>query len=236
MATNDFDIDSLATYLHVTPAQVRRMADRGRLPGRRIGGEWRFSVAEIHHWLEEQIGASQDDHELARVEDVLQRGVSTTGDVSIADMLPLEAIAVPLNARTRARVIERMVHTAAATGWLWDPDKMIEAVNARETLHSTALDNGVAMLHPRRPQVSILAQPFLALGRTYKGIPFGDSHGRLTDVFFLVLSTDDRGHLRTLARLSRCIGEPQLLESIREAEDAEQVHRVIEQFEQKQFG
>ena len=236
MAPGDFDIDSLATYLHITPAQVRRMVDRGRLPGRRVGGEWLFPEAEIHHWLEEHIGAADDDEELVRVENVLQRAVSETTDISISDILPLEAISVPLNARTRARVIERMVEAAAQTGWLWDPAKMIDAVNARESLHSTALDNGVALLHPRRPQPSILAQPFLALGRTFKGIPFSDSQGRLTDIFFLILSTDDSGHLRTLARLSRCVGEPAFLDRIRDAEEPAEVHRVIAEFEDTQFG
>jgi len=235
MASNDFDMDSLASYLHLTPSQIRRMVDRGRLPGRKIGGEWRFSEAEIHHWLEAKIGASEDDEELARMEDVLQRG-ATKPDVSIADLLPMEAIAIPLNARTRVRVIERMVETAASTGWVWDPEKMIEAVEARETLHSTALDNGVALLHPRRPLASILAQPFLALGRTFKGIPFGDSQGRLTDVFFLILSVDDAGHLRTLARLSRFVGEPRFLENLRGARDAVEALRVIEEHERVQFG
>ena len=236
MAEGDFDIDSLAAYLHLGPAQVRRMVDRGRLPGRKIGGEWRFSEAEIHLWLEEQIGALDDDSELVRMESVLQRHAPHEQDISIADVLPIQAIAVPLNARTRSRVIERMVEAAANTGWLWDPEKMVAAVSARENLHSTALDNGVALLHPRRPQPTILAQPFLALGRTYKGIAFGDSQGRLTDIFFLILSTDDRGHLRTLARLSRFIGEPQFLSSIRQADNAADVHRIIAEFEEQQYG
>ena len=235
MAYGDFDVDSLAAHLHLTPAQVRRMADRGRLPGRKIGGEWRFSQAEIHHWFEEEIGASDDD-ELARVEGVLQRTASDKNDVCIAKSLPVEAIAIPLDARTRASTVTKMVDLAARTGWLWDPEKMASAVSARENLHSTALDIGVALLHPRRPQPNILAQPFLALGRTHRGIPFGDSQGRLTDIFFLILSTDDRGHLRTLARLSRLISEPQLLDAIRCAESAAEVHQTIAIYEAEQFG
>ncbi|MHB8863014.1 MAG: PTS sugar transporter subunit IIA [Pirellulaceae bacterium] len=235
MATGDFDIESLATYLHLTPEKVRKMADRGRLPGRRIGGAWRFSEAEIHHWLEDSIGAS-DDTELARVEGVLKRASPGAKEISIAASLPREAMAVPLNARTRTSVIDRMVQTAAATGWLWDPDKMAEAVAAREKLHSTALDNGVALLHPRRPQPNILAQPFLAFGRTHRGLPFGDDRGRLTDLYFLILSTDDRGHLRTLARLSRLIADPPLLEAMRTAETAADVHRAISAYENEQFG
>ncbi len=236
MADGDFDIDSLAVYLHLTPSQVRRMADRERLPGRKIGGDWRFSEAEIHLWLEDQIGVLEGDTELAKMESVLQKSSLQKQDISIVDALPLEAIAVPLNARTRARVIERMIEAAAQTGWLWDPEKMMAAVSARENLHSTALDNGVALLHPRRPQPSILAQPFLALGRTYNGIAFGDSQGRLTDVYFLILSTDDRGHLRTLARLSRFIGDPQFLSSIRAADSPAEAYQVVVDFEQEQFG
>ena len=235
MSTGDFDIDSLATYLHLTAAQVRKMADRGRLPGRKISGGWKFPAAEIHHWLEDSIGAS-DDHELARVEGVLKQASPGAKEISIANALPMEAMAVPLNARTRTSVINKMVHLAAATGWLWDPEKMAEAVSAREHLHSTALDNGVALLHPRRPQPNNLAQPFLTFGRTHHGIPFGDARGRLTDVYFLILSTDDRGHLRTLARLSRLIGDPQLLETIRTAETAADVHQAIVDYEREQFG
>ncbi len=235
MSSDDYDIESLANYLHLTAAQVRKMADRGRLPGRKIRGQWRFPAAEIHHWLEDSIGASDDD-ELARVEGVLKKATPGAREISIADALPPEAIAVPLNARTRRSVIEKMVQLAAATGWLWDAEKMAEAVSARENLHSTALDNGVALLHPRRPQPNNLAQPFLAFGRTERGIAFGGSRGQLTDLYFLILSVDDRGHLRTLARLSRLIGDPMLLESIRAAATAADVHRAIAGYEREQFG
>ena len=44
MARQDFDIDELAKYLHLTPPQVSRMADRGKLPGRKVGGQWRFPL------------------------------------------------------------------------------------------------------------------------------------------------------------------------------------------------
>ena len=54
MAEEHFSIESLAVYLHLTPPQVQRLADRGRLPGRKVGGQWRFAGAEIHHWMEER--------------------------------------------------------------------------------------------------------------------------------------------------------------------------------------
>jgi len=110
---------------------------------------------------------------------------------------------------------------------LWDPEKMAAAVRDREEMHPTALDNGVALLHPRRPMASILGQPLLAFGRSASGIPFGGGFGNLTDLFFLICSVDDRGHLRTLARLARVLGSPGFLQNLREAEDSPSVHRLI---------
>jgi PTS system nitrogen regulatory IIA component len=234
MAEDDYGIESLAAYLHLDPAQVLKLAERGKLPGRKVAGQWRFAPGVVHHWLEERIGLSSDE-ELELMEGVLRRaaGESAPDNISIAAMLPEQAIAVPLAARTRGSVITSLVEVAAGTGWLWDAPKMAEAVRAREDMLPTALENGVALLHPRRPLASILERPFLALGRTSRPLPFGAPRGALTDLYFLVCSTDDAGHLRVLARLSRLIGDETLLEALRHAPDAAAAHQVVAEHEAK---
>lgn len=228
MADEDFDIARLADYLHLSAAQVSKMTDRGQLPGRKVAGQWRFSPSEIHHWLEERIGAL-DELELGQLEGALERAAPPAAEsVSITELLPREAIAIPLAARTRSSAITSMCELAAQTGWLWDPERMAEVVRQREDLYPTALDNGVALLHPRRPMPAILAQPFLAFGRTSQGIPFSGRRGLLTDLFFLILSTDDQGHLRTLARLSRMLAEGDFLDQLRAAESAAEAAELIQ--------
>ena len=228
MAEENFDIDSLATYLHLTPDQVRKMADRGKLPGRRINDRWRFSRAEIHHWFENKIGLSDDD-ELKHVEQLLHTNAEREQRTAIAitDLLDESLISVPLLARTKSSVIDGICQFAADLGRLWDPNKMKEAIRAREDLHPTALDNGVALLHPRRPMPSIMDESFLALGITSSGIPFGGPRGSLTDMFFLICSANESEHLRILARLSRLVGQSELLGRIRQAESAAEVHQLI---------
>ena len=108
---------------------------------------------------------------------------------------------------------------------------MAEAVRTRENLHPTALESGIALLHPRRPLPQILAQPLLAFGRTYQGLPFGAAGGQLTDLFFLICSVDDASHLRTLARLSRLIGSPGFLEVLRFSESPSELHAEIARLE-----
>jgi PTS system nitrogen regulatory IIA component len=140
--------------------------------------------------------------------------------------LHVEAIETPLDARTRGSVILKMTELAARTHLLWDAEKMADAVRAREEMHSTALDNGVALLHPRRPMPAILAEAVLALGVAPRGIPFGTG-GSLTNIFFLICSTSDHEHLRILARLSRVINEQDVLAAMRAAENAAALHQLI---------
>lgn len=232
MPRRDFDLDSLAKYLHLSPQQVQKLVDRGKVPGRRIGGEWRFSRDEIHHWLEDRIGAA-DDADLAQVEQVLRSSAEVTDEDPLRthQLLLPEAIAIPLLARTRKSVIRSMVELVAKTGLVWETDRIIEAVEQREILHPTALDCGVALLHPRRPMSHSVAQPLLAMGRTTQGLPFGAAGGQMTDIFFLILSTDDAGHLNTLARLSRMLSADGFLEAIRDAAGPSEVLQTIEQFD-----
>ncbi len=225
----DFDVAGLAAYLHITPDQVSKLVKQDKLPARRVGGELRFSEAEIHHWLEDRIGIS-DDQQLQKVEAALQRSAPATPAWSLAEYCALERIAVPLGSRTRGSAIRDMCQLATQGGLMWDAPAMAEAVQAREELHPTALDNGVALLHPRRPQTSILADSVLALGIASQPLAFAGG-GQLTDVFFLICSYDDATHLRILARLSRLVASADFLGQLRETASPGEAHAVLREAE-----
>ena len=167
-----------------------------------------------------------DADELARVEQAMARQSSALPeDSTLSGLLSPETISIPLAAKTRSSVIRSMCELAATTGLLWDVDRMTDAVREREEMLTTALDCGAALLHPRRPLPSILAQPLLSLGITTRGIPFG-GNGPLTDVFWLICSTDETTHLKILARISRIQSLPGFLDEIRNAASPERVYQI----------
>jgi len=228
----NLNLQQLSRYLHLPDAQIRKLVDKGAIPSRRVNGELVFSREEVHHWLEQRIGIS-DENELMQVEEALIKSMppgTAEGDLSLAALIPDGTIALPLKAKTRDSVIRSMVQLAGTTGLLWDTDAMAEAVKAREELHTTALDNGVALLHPRRPMASILGDSFLVLGIVPSGVPFGGVSG-LTDIFFLICSMDDRVHLRILTRLSRVLTHPDFLRRLRESSDESEIRELISEME-----
>ena len=232
MPHTNLNLQQLSRYLHLPDAQIRKLVDKGEIPSRRVNGELVFSRDEVHRWLEQRIGIS-DEAELVQVEEALTKSAppgTAEDEMSLALLIPAGAVAVPLLARTRDSVIRSMVRLAGSTGLLWDTDIMSEAVKAREDLHSTALDNGVALLHPRRPMPSLLGDSFLSVGIVPSGVPFGGVSG-LTDVFFLICSMDDRVHLRILTRLSRMLTYPDFLRRLRESSNELEVRDLISEVE-----
>jgi len=232
MSHSTLDFSELVKYLHLHESKVKKLVDRGDIPGRKIKGEWQFSMPEVNSWLEKRIGVSGDG-ELADIESQFDRTAprETSQTVEIASLIPLEAITIPFLAKTKESAIRSMTQLAVETGLLWDGEKLADTLRKREELHSTALDNGIAILHPRRPMPNILSETFLALGIAPNGIPFGGGFGNLTDIFFLLCSMDDQVHLRILARLSRILTAPNFLTTLRSLETPAQVRQLIAETE-----
>lgn len=55
LMTNDIlDADEVAELLRLNEQTVKRLANRGELPGFKVGGRWRFRRQDIEEYIEEQ--------------------------------------------------------------------------------------------------------------------------------------------------------------------------------------
>ncbi len=48
-------LEEVASYLRLTPQTIYRWAQEKRIPGAKLGKEWRFRKSIIDRWLDEQI-------------------------------------------------------------------------------------------------------------------------------------------------------------------------------------
>jgi PTS system nitrogen regulatory IIA component len=220
-------LDDLAHRLGRDRRDVEKLADRGRIPGRKLGGVWQFHPTEIRHWLEQEM-RGYSEPELAALEEA-QQLEGAAEESPLRNRLTLETVQVPLPGRTKRSVLESLVEVAGRTWQVWEPATVLRAVQEREEIMSTGFENGVAIPHPRNPLPDALGQSVVAFGRTLSGIPFGAPRRQLSDLFFLVLGRDSRTHLRVLARIGRLIQSPSFLESLRATETSQAAYDVISQ-------
>jgi len=47
-------INEVADYLQISKENVYKLAQRGRIPASKVGGQWRFKRKRIDDWLEAQ--------------------------------------------------------------------------------------------------------------------------------------------------------------------------------------
>ena len=150
----------------------------------------------------------------------------------VTDLIGLDGIDVALPAKTKASALRKLIELAGRTGLLYDREGLLEAVEQRESLCTTALPNGVAIPHPRQPMPYVSAEPLICVARLSSGIAFGARKGELTRLFFLICCHTDRDHLHVLARLMRIVDQ-ETVDLLLEAETREELLQVLIAKEQK---
>lgn len=225
MSHETFNLDELARHLGRDRRELEKMVQRGRIPGRKVGEDWIFSQAEITQWLEKEMREFSDP-ELAAIE-TQQKSHKLDEECPVSQIMTIETMEIPLQARTKRSVLESLVEVAGRTWQVWEPATVLKAIQDREEVMTTAFDNGVAIPHPRNPLPDAIGQPIIAYGRTFNPIPFGGHKGGMVDIFFLVLSQDATTHLHLLARLGQMIRVPEFLRDLRAAEGPQETLKLI---------
>ena len=207
----------LATYLHLDEQTVGKLVSAGKIPSLQADRQWRFKRQAIDQWIEEQLVG--DDESFVDVPDGMK--------LPLEDLLPDQAIIPNLRSGNPIGVIEELAARAYTNGWLTDKPWFVGAVVERESLASTAMEGGVAFLHTRAKDKGKIGRPFIVVGRSWEGIPFGAVDGNPTYLFFLLGLKYDRLHLPILGRLARALRNPATIAKLRSLSSPDQVRALL---------
>ena len=147
----------------------------------------------------------------------------------IVDFVRPELVIPELRSSTKPEIIEELAAFLAAnlTGpSAIDREVLARALNDREKLASTAIDQGVAIPHAK---LKTLPQLVACIGRKTAGIDFDSMDGRPTHLFFVLLAPENSTgvHLKALARISRLFRDPSFRQRLMDAPDAKAIYQVI---------
>lgn len=207
----------LAVYLHLDEQTVSKLVAAGKIPSLQVDRQWRFKREAIDSWIEEQLVG--DDEKFVDVPDGMK--------LPLEDLLPDQAIITNMRATTPIAVIEELAARAYTNGWLTDKPWFVGAVVERESLSSTAMEGGVAFLHTRAKDKGKIGRPFIVVGRSWSGIPFGAPDGNPTYLFFLLGLKYDRLHLPILGRLARAMRNPATIAKLRSQSSPDQLRALL---------
>ena len=144
----------------------------------------------------------------------------------IEDILAPEMVVAELKATTKAGILDELASLAASQHPEIDRARLIEALEEREKLTTTALGDGVAIPHGRLPG---LRRVFAAFGRSSAGVDFQAIDQKPTYLFFLLVAPEESAgaHLKALARISRLSKDEGFRTRLRNAPDADALYRTV---------
>jgi mannitol/fructose-specific phosphotransferase system IIA component (Ntr-type) len=157
-----------------------------------------------------------------------QRRLQGDRSLQIIDFLNAEVIIPRIKATSKAGALEELVDRLAQTCGVEDVQGLLEVIQAREDICSTAIGEGVAIPHGKFPGVK---RVFAAFARSQEGIDFDAPDGQPTHFFFLLVAPEGSTseHLNALARVSKLIKDPLLRERLMEVTTPEEIMAVIKE-------
>lgn len=126
-----------------------------------------------------------------------------------------------LQATDKAAALAEMVEGLVSGTSIQNPDTILQMLQSREHLGSTAVGPGIAFPHGRTLAVQRLT---ILIARSRAGVDFDSEDGQPTHLFFvLVAPPQDSGHqyIKSLAALIDRLQDARLRAQLREAADYE---------------
>ena len=222
------NLEAVASYLHLTPADIEQRVKDRQIPFEKRGDRIVFRKSEIDLWASQRIlglpGPRLADYHQKSTRDAEK---ILHHETLLPELLQAGTLATAMTSKTKSSVLRDLVVLAESTGQLNDPETLVSSLMAREELCSTGMPGGFALPHPRSPEPYLFETSFLVVGRPVQEIHFGAPDGQPTHLFFLICSQDDRLHLHTLARLCLLAQKTNMLDQLRAAPDASAMRDIL---------
>lgn len=157
--TDILTIDEVAKYLRVSGRTVYDWAQKGQIPAGKIGNVWRFQKAELEAWVNDRLTSSGKTPRVKKHEDPIE--------VFNASKFLTPKRVLFFDEVDRETALSKLASLLSRSKEVHDPTELLQEVQKRESLMSTAVGNGIAIPHVRLTSIDNLVA---AVGISRAGI------------------------------------------------------------------
>jgi len=196
------NVREVSKLLRVSEKRVYDWIKRGILRADRVNDQYRLHRSDLLEWT----SSREIDIPAEIFADPSPVGVPAP---RLADALRAGGIFYRLQGDDMPAVLRAIVDSLALPSNS-DRESIAQLILTRETLGSTAIGEGIAIPHVRRPILLNTSSPAISLCFLDKPVDFGAFDGQPVFAIFLLISPTARMHLHLLSRLSFALHDSQL--------------------------
>ncbi len=194
-----------AEMLGVDESVVYRWIRERAIPAHHVDDHYRFHASELLEW------ANARGMRIAS-EEFRDPDAHASAMPTIAEALEAGGVHHGVSGTDRASVIRAVVELMPVDDA--DRGELEDFLLAREELGSTAIGEGIAIPHVRRPIILDVPRGTITLCFLEHPVDFGAPDGKPVDTVFTLVTTTVRAHLYLLSQLSAALHDPAFKELV----------------------
>lgn len=188
-----------AEMLGVEESVVYRWIREKAIPAHHVDDHYRFHASELLEW------ANARGMRVAS-EEFRDPDAQESARPTLAEALEAGGVHHGVSGGDRDAVIRAVVELMPVEDA--DRDLLEDFLLAREELGSTAIGDGIAIPHVRRPIILHVPRGAITLCFLERPVDFGAIDGKPVDTVFTLVTTTIRAHLYLLSQLSFALHDP----------------------------
>ncbi len=220
------DLKEVAEHLGVSQKTVYRLLNRGELPAVKVGRQWRFYRKEVEAWLKEE------RPEVYVAEHLHDPTIDDNSEILLSDVLRAGGIFFKITGNSAEEVLKNAVNIIYL-GSEVGRQELAKAIITRERLCTTAIGQGTALPHPRRPYRFNFEYSSISLCFLENKIDFGAMDKRPVNKLFFVFGKTEKEHLQLLKILVNMLQQPEFIDVLENPANRLEVFEVIQRLEKR---
>ena len=136
-----------------------------------------------------------------------------------------QSVLANVKAQNKKQLLQELAQALSATVAI-DYRVIFETLLKREKLGSTGIGQGIAIPHGK---VATLSRVYGLFAKLEKPVAFDSIDGQPVDLVFVLLAPEHAGadHLKALARISRLLRDPGIVEKLRGTDSVEGLYAIL---------
>ncbi|MCK4563722.1 MAG: PTS sugar transporter subunit IIA [Verrucomicrobia bacterium] len=206
-------IDEVAAYLRVSERTVYDWAQKGDLPGGKLGTTWRFKREDVENWVNSRLSSNPVSS-------------PAPGGVTSSATLTAERV-VLMNAVDKKTVLTRLVDLLAETPFVRNRDELLKGIFAREELMSTGIGFGIGVPHVRIDSVTDLVMAVAVCKQPVADYTSLDEQPVQIVCMLAARSDQHTKYIRTLSSISSRLKDPATRDRIIGSDDPAYIYSQL---------
>lgn len=215
-------IKEVANLFGVCEKTIYRLLNKGKLPGVKIGGQWRFSRQEIQERLKQE-----------QIQTTPRPAIITTNtkEISLNEALLAGGIFFQIPGTSIEEVLENAV-TNIYQNSKPEQQKLVNALLFRERLCTTAIGQGIALPHPRHPSSFHFGHSSISLCFLENALDLEATDNQPINTLFFVFAKTEKEHLHLLKILASMLHQHDFINILKPTSNRLEIFQVLQALEQ----